>query len=43
MKNMNFNQVWCMARYCYAVNWWENKGHFNKELYERFLAIRYAD
>jgi hypothetical protein len=37
------NQVWCMARYCHAVNWWNNNGHFNKELYEIFLAIRYAD
>ena len=32
-----------MARYCHAVNWWQKNGSFNKELYERFLAIRYAD
>jgi hypothetical protein len=37
------NQQWCMARYCHALNWWQTNGRFNKELYERFLAIRYAD
>lgn len=32
-----------MARYWFAIEWWKVDGHFNKDLYERFLDIRYAE
>lgn len=36
---------WNLAKYVFAVTWWKGNsygnGHFNEELYQRFLKIRY--
>jgi hypothetical protein len=38
---------WNFVMYYYAINWWRDSnhygtGHFNQELYEKFLEIRYG-
>jgi len=42
LQNMNFN----LSTYHHAIEWWRGnsygKGSFNKELYERFLQVRFS-
>ncbi len=37
--------MWSISQYFKAIDWWRSEahgtGHFNQELYERFLKIRY--
>lgn len=38
-------RMWSMIEYFNAIRWWRGDcygtGHFNRELYEKFLKVRY--
>ena len=39
-------KMWSMLQYLHAIQWWRGDahgtGHFNRELYEKFLKVRYG-
>ena len=38
--------MWSLAQYFKAIDWWRSEthgtGHFNQELYERIIQIKYG-